>query len=122
MLVGAASHKSLADEHPLLRFYYTAPYALFTVCLLNEALLLAVFLLPHEAAFDAALAAWPGAALLRSAAGALTGWLGAPPASVLRAAVVVCFPVFALKQVFSVLQLVTAARRVAAVDERKRRA
>lgn len=49
---GAASHKTLQDEHPLLRFYYTFPYALFTVCLLNETCLLSFFLLKHEDAVE----------------------------------------------------------------------
>lgn len=49
---GASSHKTLQDEHPLLRFYYTFPYALFTVCLLNEACLLSFFLLKHEDAVE----------------------------------------------------------------------
>jgi hypothetical protein len=39
LATGAASHKSLKDEHPLLKFYYTAPYALFTICLFNESAL-----------------------------------------------------------------------------------
>jgi hypothetical protein len=41
--------------------------------------------------------------------------------SVPRALLYVTFPVFALKQVFSVLQLVKAATRIVALDEATRR-
>lgn len=117
LLSGAASHKSLAGEHSLLRFYYTAPYALFSVCLLNEACLLAFYLLPHEAAFEAAVAAHVPA--LTAAAAAFVPALFTHT-SVLRAVLHISFPVFALKQLFSVLQLISAARRVLAIDEARR--
>lgn len=68
MATGASSHKNMADEHPLLRFYYTFPYALFTVCLLNEACLLSFFMLKHEAAV---VEAWYVAAGLQSTLGSL---------------------------------------------------
>jgi CDP-diacylglycerol--inositol 3-phosphatidyltransferase len=53
MAIGAQSHKNLQDEPALLKFYYTFPYALFTVCLLNEACLLSMFMLKHETAVQA---------------------------------------------------------------------
>ena len=87
------------------------------MCLLNEACLLAFYLLPHEAAFEAAVAAH--APVLTAAAAALAPALFTRT-SVLRAVLHICFPVFALKQLFSVLQLASAARRVLAIDEGRR--
>ena len=121
MLAGASSHKAVAGEHPLLRFSYTVPFARFGVCLLNEACLLALFMLPYEAAFEAAVAAH--VPLLHWLVAPLSPWLvAAGPPSLLRATVAVAFPVFALKQLFSVLQLVSAARRILDIDEARRRA
>ena len=37
-----------AQESDLLSFYYSGPYALFTVCLLNEGFLAGLFLLAHK--------------------------------------------------------------------------
>lgn len=51
---GFGSHKAVADETPLLRFYYTYPYALFWVCTFNESFLAMLFLLAHEPAVVAA--------------------------------------------------------------------
>lgn len=39
LAAGSESHKNLKDEWPILRFYYTAPYALFWVCAFNETFL-----------------------------------------------------------------------------------
>lgn len=39
LAAGSESHKNLKDEWPILRFYYTAPYALFWVCTFNETFL-----------------------------------------------------------------------------------
>lgn len=44
LLLGAASHKNLADEHPLVKLYYNWVY-LFTICLANETCLVMLFLL-----------------------------------------------------------------------------
>jgi CDP-diacylglycerol--inositol 3-phosphatidyltransferase len=54
LAAGSSSHKSLADEWALLRFYYTFPYALFFVCLFNETFLAFLFLAAHEPAVTAA--------------------------------------------------------------------
>ena len=48
LLDGAQSHKVSADSddvNMLLRFYYSFPYALFFICVFNEACLLALYLL-----------------------------------------------------------------------------
>ena len=50
MAAGFGSHKAVADETPLLSFYYTFPYALFTVCLVSETFLAMLFLLANERA------------------------------------------------------------------------
>jgi hypothetical protein len=47
LAAGAASHKYLRDETALLRWYYTAPYALFWVCALNELCLVCLYLRAH---------------------------------------------------------------------------
>ena len=44
LLTGSGSHKAIKDEHPLLKFYYTFPYALFFICLFNELCLVMMFL------------------------------------------------------------------------------
>lgn len=44
------------------------------------------------------------------------------PIHLVRLAAYACFPVFALKQVISVVQLATAFRRIAALDESERAA
>lgn len=55
LVAGAGSHKAVAAGEPaLLRFYYSAPYALFWVCALSEGFLVMLFLLAHEAAVVAA--------------------------------------------------------------------
>jgi hypothetical protein len=54
MAAGFGSHKAVANEAPLLAFYYTFPYALFAVCLLSESFLAMTFLLAHEGAVTAA--------------------------------------------------------------------
>ena len=54
LLAGHASHKAIKDEPALLKFYYTAPYALFWVCFFNELFLSCVFMLGHKAEVEAA--------------------------------------------------------------------
>ena len=44
LLLGGNSHKSSVGN-PILRFYYSFPYALFLICVFNEACLLALYLL-----------------------------------------------------------------------------
>lgn len=51
---GFGSHKAVADETALLRFYYTYPYALFWICTFNETFLAMMFLLAHEKAVTGA--------------------------------------------------------------------
>jgi hypothetical protein len=52
---GAASHKALKGEHPILSFYYTFPYALFVVCLFNESALVMQYVLAAEKLGDNAM-------------------------------------------------------------------
>ena len=63
--VGGASHKALSGEPALVRMYYTTPYALFVVCLMNEAALGAAFLRApqHVAQVEAATCVCRGGAL-----------------------------------------------------------
>lgn len=44
LLIGASSHKK-ASLNPLLKWYYTFPYALLFVCVFNEGCLVALYLL-----------------------------------------------------------------------------
>lgn len=117
---GGASHKGLLGEHWLVEFYYTFPYALFVVCLLSETCLACMFMLKYEATFTALIAAY--APLLQSAFDAVAPLFFAQRVSVVQALLCFTFPVFAMKQLFSVLQGITALRRVLAMDEARRSA
>lgn len=108
--IGTDSHKNISEkEHPLLRFYYMFPYALFWVCLFNETALVMLFLVAHE---DTQLVkSIPAIELPQITNG------GVP---LHRLALYVSFPIFVLKQTISVIQLHGAAKRILAVDEQDR--
>ena len=151
---GHASHKTIKDEPALLRFYYTAPYALFWVCTFNELFLLSAYLLTHLPELQAIVCVatrgdvgcvdanrsalvctkariyndsdpcphMPSHPSRSSPSGVLplVGAFFAGPVHVVEFIAYVSFPVFALKQVFSVIQLLTAAKRIVAMDEADR--
>lgn len=122
LAVGASSHKSLADEPALLKFYYTYPKALFFVCLLNEGFLATAFLYfsAKKTALSGGLLAFMADDAL-SRAGQRLGIVGTP-LPLYELLMYVCFPVFAMKQLFSVLQLGKAAQRILALDDAARAA
>lgn len=111
LLCGAASHKSLPNEPPLLTWYYRR-HNLFTVCLLSEAHLVMALLLTRGAVptlpLLRATLPWPVPTLPwgPDPSHTLAAWLWAVGA-----------PVCALKQVISLLHLVRASQRVVEVDQ-----
>jgi hypothetical protein len=105
---GSASHKNTGDETWLLRFYYSFPYALFFVCLFNETFLAMLYLIAYQSNTATPAAAHTVFATQLS----VGGWT----MSVAELLARISFPVFALKQVISVVQLVTAAQRIVAID------
>jgi CDP-diacylglycerol--inositol 3-phosphatidyltransferase len=113
---GAASHKELADEPPLLTWYYRRSN-LFAVCLASEAhLALALLLARGRGALEALpplgaeVAPWGAWGVPQEdCARTLAAWAWALTA-----------PVCALKQVISVVHLVRASQRVVALDTAER--
>jgi CDP-diacylglycerol--inositol 3-phosphatidyltransferase len=84
------THKG--SKNPLLNFYYTFPYALLVVCVAQELFLLCVYLLSSAGQSSILLPfAYPAA--------------------------VVSFPIFALKQIINVVQLVDAVAEIVDLDE-----
>jgi CDP-diacylglycerol--inositol 3-phosphatidyltransferase len=113
---GAASHKELADEPPLLTWYYRR-HNLFAVCLLNEShLVLALLLARGRGALDALPP-------LGAEVGPWGAW-GVPQADCARSlaawAWAATAPVCALKQGISLVHLVRASQRVVALDTAER--
>jgi len=112
---GAASHKALPDEPPLLTWYYRR-HNLFAVCLLSEAhLVLALLLARGRGALGALpllgapLAPWAAWGVDADCSTTLAAWAWAATA-----------PVCALKQVISLVHLVRASQRVVALDTEER--
>jgi CDP-diacylglycerol--inositol 3-phosphatidyltransferase len=112
---GAASHKALPDEPPLLTWYYRR-HNLFAVCLLSEAhLVLALLLARGRGALaglpllGAPLAPWPAWGVDADCGATLAAWAWAATA-----------PVCALKQLISLVHLVRASQRVVALDTEER--
>jgi CDP-diacylglycerol--inositol 3-phosphatidyltransferase len=114
---GAASHKALPDEPPLLTWYYRR-HNLFAVCLLSEAhLVLALLLARGRGALEALplpllgapLAPWAAWGVDADCSTTLAAWAWAATA-----------PVCALKQVISLVHLVRASQRVVALDTEER--
>lgn len=106
-----------------MRFYYAFPYALFVVCALNELCLASMFLdahFRHGGSQDAWLQTTVAGVIGSGAASTVFGaGVAKMPAHVF--VLYATFPVFAFKQICSVVQLATAVQRVIAIDEDKKK-
>lgn len=111
LAIGSESHKNVANEHPLLRFYYTFPYALFFVCLFNETALVMLFLKAHDGGATMAAMNIPSYTV---------PFVTTTPLPLHHLALYASFPIFALKQIISIIQLSTAVKRILALDEADR--
>ncbi|EGD77077.1 CDP-diacylglycerol-inositol 3-phosphatidyltransferase [Salpingoeca rosetta] len=97
MLSGKTSHKFIKlEENALLRYYYTKP-VLFTLCSANELFFMALYF-AHFNINGPEVVAFSVSASVRE-------WIGW-----------ITFPLFALKHLISLIQLVAAASNVAKVD------
>jgi hypothetical protein len=95
----------MEDEPAVIRFYYQMPYALFVVCLMNETFLMMHFISQSKAEVAPFNAVIP----------AIAGLTKEMPLSC--ALYTICAPVFVFKQCVSIVQMITAARRILRVDE-----
>lgn len=92
LTAGSVSHKTLSkDSNSILRLYYTSRVVLFLVCAGNEAFLMTVYTMFH-----------------------FESW-------VLYAIFFVMAPVFLLKQVLNVVQLIDASQCLVKIDSKDKR-
>lgn len=127
MLVRASHKSQSANKIALLRFYYTFPYALFTLCVGSEGFLLFLCVLTRGASARMTVSA----DLLECCRRYLSYWTTGPeipalaqegqaPPTLVPVLMWVCTPFFLLKQAISVVQLWDAMATIAEEDEKER--